>query len=157
MIQTDKTSHRLSDPRRTLSQLFRRSNLTRVSMVTIIGLVAFQVRAQSPVVRPPKALDMDPTSVFARQSDDMLASSNPVDQKRMRALNEMRRKAMASDVDKLLLLALELNQKGDSLSQAEQLKKASEIQKLAKDVKEKMMLTTGSDRPLQNPFNVWPQ
>jgi len=124
---------------------------------SLVGLLGVEIRAQGPVVRPPKALDMDPTSVFARQSDDMLASSSPIDQKRMRALNEMRRKAMASDVDKLLLLALELNQKGDSLSQAEQLKRASEIQKLAKDVKEKMMLTMGTDRPAQNPMNLWPQ
>ena len=64
------------------------------------------------------------------------------DEKRLRALNADRQKAMVSDAAKLLRLVTELNEeigreKPDSLT-ADEGRKLAEIEKLARSVKEKM-------------------
>ena len=68
--------------------------------------------------------------------------------KMMAALNAQRQKNMVSDSNKLLRLAMELNAelaRGDSgLSPSEQMHKVAEIEKLARNVKDKMAYTMGS-------------
>lgn len=61
--------------------------------------------------------------------------------RRVRALNEMRQKAMVADANKLLKLAFELNaidKDGIGISPSDRMKKLAEIEKLAKSVREKM-------------------
>jgi len=70
-------------------------------------------------------------------------------QKQMNALNAARQKALVSDADKLLKLAQELNTEIESANSAslssDQLKKISNIEKLARNVKQRMSesITTG--------------
>jgi hypothetical protein len=68
--------------------------------------------------------------------------------KMVAALNAQRQKSMVSDSNKLLRLAMELNvelSRGDSgLSPSEQMRKVAEIEKLARNVKDKMAYTMGS-------------
>jgi hypothetical protein len=63
--------------------------------------------------------------------------------KRMKALNQLRHKAMVDDAAKLLLLARQLNDDAGNLTQSERVHKAAEIEKLAKSVKDKMSYTVG--------------
>ena len=68
-------------------------------------------------------------------------------QRRLRALNMERQKELVSDTNKLLKLARELNievasQKSDTLT-PEQLHKIAEIEKLARNVKERMTAAVG--------------
>jgi hypothetical protein len=67
------------------------------------------------------------------------------EEKRLRALNADRQKSLVSDTNKLLVLVNELNaeiarSKADALT-AEQLRKVAEIEKLARNVREKMSLS----------------
>jgi hypothetical protein len=75
-------------------------------------------------------------------------NSDPVEeQKRLRALNAERQKSMVSDADKLLKLARELNAEvgaDPSSLTANDLRKAGEIERLARSVKEKMSFSVGS-------------
>jgi hypothetical protein len=75
--------------------------------------------------------------------------------KRLRALNADRQKSMASDADKLLKLARQLDAEvasnpGDELTPSE-LHKVAEIEKLAHSVKSKMALSFTSGPQLQGP------
>ena len=71
-------------------------------------------------------------------------------------LNVQRQKTMVSDADKLLKLATELKAEidaGDSASLSpEQLRKISEIEKLARSVKQKMSITVGVGPQLHDTF-----
>lgn len=79
--------------------------------------------------------------------------------KRIAQLNTMRQKTMMSDVDRLLRLTQELNDDvlagGTKMSAAERVHKAGEIEKLAKDVKEKMIFAIGAPVEQSTPFPVW--
>lgn len=64
--------------------------------------------------------------------------------RRLKKLNELRQKSMVADAAKLLRLAHELNDavaagESGSMSAQERLRRAGEIEKLAKDVKSKMI------------------
>lgn len=124
----------------------------------VVGLLALPMLAQSPFSRPPRQLQADPAAVFAHQTNDEMSYARiPIEPKRLRALNELRRKSLVSDANRLLLLAQELNEKGESMSPAEQLRKAVEIQKLAKDVKEKMTFAVSDESRPQSPYDAWPR
>ena len=76
-------------------------------------------------------------------------NSDPVEeQKRLRALNAERQKSMVSDADKLLKLAADLKAEVDKTNKdtlsLTVIRKAEAIEKLARDVKEKMKLSVGS-------------
>jgi hypothetical protein len=66
---------------------------------------------------------------------------------------------MVSDADKLLKLAQELNADADAggtiLSPAQRMQKAAEIEKLARNVKEKMTYAIGAPQELTGPFAAW--
>lgn len=76
-------------------------------------------------------------------------------ERRVRALNIERQKEMVSDTNKLLKLARELNeevadQKSDALT-PDQLRKIAEIEKLARNVKERMTSAVGGPQSVIPP------
>lgn len=79
--------------------------------------------------------------------------------KRIAALNADRQKSMVSDAGKLLQLARELQEDADAggtkMSGAERLHKAAEIEKLAKDVKSKMIFAISDSNSIPGPFASW--
>jgi hypothetical protein len=84
--------------------------------------------------------------------------------RRIRQLNIARQKSMVSDAEKLLALARTLNAGvgagGHTLSAAERMKMAADIERLARSVKEKMSYSVGipSITPLiSQPSSSWPQ
>lgn len=88
-------------------------------------------------------------------------SSAALLQRRLNALNIQRQKQIVSDTNKLLRLAKELNDEvavsnTDSLTQ-DQLRKIAEIEKLARNVKERMADGVGQPEPplIQSPL-VYP-
>lgn len=76
------------------------------------------------------------------QMEDPLAAS-----RRIKKLNEIRQKALVAETEKLLRLARELNaavsDKDSQMSAEERLRRVAEIEKLAKDVKSKMIFSFG--------------
>jgi hypothetical protein len=94
------------------------------------------------------------------RQEDASGSASPADlawnEKRMRALNEDRHKSMVSDAEKLLKLARQLDAEvasnpTDEMTPAE-LRKVTEIEKLAKSVKSKMALSFSGGPQLQPPI-----
>jgi hypothetical protein len=82
--------------------------------------------------------------------DDMREGDPAESERRLRALNILRQKALVSDTKKLLQLANELNAEiggadSESLT-ADQLRKLAAIEKLAHSVKEKMSTSVGRIR-----------
>ena len=73
-------------------------------------------------------------------------------------LNAERQKSMVSDANKLLRLAQELNAelaRDDSgLSSSQQAHKAAQIEKLARNVREKMSFAVGGNSVIDSPFSV---
>ena len=65
--------------------------------------------------------------------------------KRIKALNQLRHRALVDDAAKLLVLAKQLNDESASLSPMERVHKAAEIEKLAKSVKDKMSYAVGNE------------
>lgn len=101
-------------------------------------------RAQNPVY-------MDPGQSQGSTGQRLGTSPSPFgdtdrdpfqDEKRLRALNTARQKAMVSDTEKLLRLTTELNAEiaagNDGTLTVAQMRKLAEIEKLARSVKEKM-------------------
>jgi hypothetical protein len=83
------------------------------------------------------------------------------EQKRLRALNAERQKVIVADTEKLLKLAKELKQETSDDTSAppsgDQLRKLAEIEKLARNVKEKMTYTMGKPSIFSNdPYSVQP-
>lgn len=82
-------------------------------------------------------------------------SGNADQQKRLRALNADRHKGMVSDAEKLLKLARQLNaeiaeNKTEGLT-GDELRKVEAIEKLARSVKQKMILSWGSGPDFSQP------
>jgi len=79
-------------------------------------------------------------------------------ERRMRALNAERQKQMVADANKLLKLARELNDEVASANQSafspDQLRKIAEIEKLAKNVRERMSAGIGETQSQFPPPNV---
>lgn len=108
-------------------------------------LLCLSVAAQSPGV-PQPGLDHGQSSTrFPTQSQDEPQVAPEIEAKRIKALNQMRHKAMVDDAAHLLALAQELNDDTANLSTADRLRKAGEIEKLAKSVKEKMSYSVGGN------------
>lgn len=100
------------------------------------------------------------------QATDTLGPDDPgsaMAQRRLRTLNEERQKQMVADTNRLLKLARELNDEmasttADALT-ADQLRKVAEIEKLARSVKERMVVGAGqtaSQSQLPPPLVLYP-
>jgi len=140
-----------SAPRRGLHGLRR--------VLALMVLVGLPVVAQSPGtpsrVQTPGG---DPVKTAGARDSDGGLNAN-MEARRIAQLNMVRQKSMVSDADKLLLLARQLQDDADAggtkLSDAERLRKAAEIEKLAKDVKTKMVFAIGGPDPFAGPFAGW--
>ncbi len=90
------------------------------------------------------------------------ASADPLyEERRMNALNADRHKSMVSDTEKLLRLAKQLDAEIAANTQvgltSKEMKEVAEIEKLARNVKEKMVRTFGEGPLYQDPgFPVGP-
>ena len=82
-----------------------------------------------------------------------------IEARRITQLNVLRQKSIVSDTEKLLRLARELDNdaKGDTptLTPAERMRKATEIEHLAKEVREKMTFTVGDPPEQTPPFTIY--
>ena len=89
-------------------------------------------------------------------SEDMGAMDSRLAARQIQLLNVQRQKTIVSDTEKILKLATELKAEidsGDSASLSpEQMHKISEIEKLARNVKQKMSITPGVGPPLRDVF-----
>jgi hypothetical protein len=111
----------------------------------VLLLVALPLAAQMPVFPGPQ--DQSAGSIEGRMQARRIAQ-----------LNQKRQKEMASDAEKLMRLAEELNEDanagGANLSQAERMRKANEIEKLAKQVRDKMTYAIGEPAEASLPFGA---
>jgi hypothetical protein len=128
------------------ARIFR--TLVRIVPRILAGalLLCLSVAAQSPGL-PQPGLDHGQSSArFPTQTQDEQPQVAPeIEAKRIKALNQMRHKAMIDDATHLLALARELNDDTANLSPGDRLRKAGEIEKLAKSVKEKMSYSVGGN------------
>lgn len=119
-------------------------------------LFGIPIGAQSPGVPVPQPGVDHGQSRFPSQQSPFDQNGDPeMEAKRIKALNQMRHKAMVEDAAKLLILAKELNDDSANLSSADRLRKATEIEKLAKSVKDKMSYTLGNE-PRPPVYSVTP-
>jgi hypothetical protein len=115
------------------------------SALCLALMLAVPAGAQSHPVSP--SLPTLPSGVPANSRTDYdIPSSDPAEEaRRLRAINDQRQKALASDASKLFKLAAELNAEiartnADSLTK-DQLRKLARIEKLARSVKDRMKVT----------------
>ena len=137
------------------------SNRTRAAnglsyrILAIALLLGAPMAAQSPGTPPtPHPQVLDPTMGFNGFGDVSIA------ERQVKMLNIDRQKTIVSDTERILQLAHELNDDAVSgyarLSAAERMHKAEEIEKLAKNVREKMTYAIGAPPPV-NSYTPWPQ
>jgi len=111
-------------------------------LAALILLVGLPTAAQSPGVS--RSMPMPP---HPAAPDDGRDFDPRIEAKRMAMLNVIRQKSMITDAEKLLRLARELNDDGagggTALSPSDRIHKAAEIEKLAKNVKDKMTYVAG--------------
>jgi hypothetical protein len=122
----------------------------RIAARSLAGALVFgiPIAAQSPGVPVPQpGIDHGQSSSrFPSQQSPFDLNGDPeMEAKRIKAINQMRHKAMVDDAAKLLSLAKELNDESADLSGAERVRKATEIEKLAKSVKDKMIYSVGGE------------
>ncbi len=119
-------------------------------------LLGIPLGAQQP--GPPSIISQHPQSPFSDSTNPFVDHS--MEARRIKELNVMRQKSMVADAEKLLQLARELDADAradnPALSPAERLHKASEIERLAKQVREKMSYAVGGPdspvAPFTDPF-----
>ena len=126
--------------------------------LAVASLLVLSVAAQSPGI-PGSQPGIDHGQAGSRlpapQEPSFEPNLNPIlEAKRIKALNQMRHKAMVDDAARLLVLARELNDDSRNLSPADRVHKAAEIEKLAKSVKEKMTFTVGNDTATPSKFST---
>ena len=131
--------------------------------ILLLAGAAFTGRAQTSFgggapTDPAKAGTRFPSKTDAVDADETL------EVRRLHQLNIARQKSMISDAEKLLALARTLNAGvgagGNVLSDAQRMKLAADIERLARSVREKMSYAVGttSATPLiSHPSSSWPQ
>jgi hypothetical protein len=107
-------------------------------LILILGSLAAEPSGQQPNPNRLNQLPRSPYDGFA-SGDPLLAA------RQLHALNAERQKALVSDTDRLLKLAQELNSEIGSSNQVAltevQLRKIADIEKLARNVKQKMSIS----------------
>ncbi len=128
-------------------------------MLAILLLLGLPVAAQSPGMPPQSAPNTG--GIMQRDSDGLGAPDIDarMEARRLVALNQQRQHQMVSDAGKLLKLAQELSADADAggtiLSSAERMQKASEIEKLARNVRQKMTYAIGAPQEPLGPTAPW--
>ena len=107
-------------------------------------LIVLPAAAQSPGTPLNPGSQGHSTSHFPSQAPPISPNAT-LDQKRISLLNKLRQRSIVDDATKLLFLARQLNAESSNLSEAERMRKAAEIEKLAKSVKEKMSYAVGDN------------
>jgi hypothetical protein len=130
--------------------LFRRPSRGAVFLLAILvlGSLSAEPAGQQPVPNPMNRQSRNPFDGFGG-NDPLLAA------RQMRALNADRQKSLVSDTDKLLKLAQELNSEIETsnpnmLTQV-QLRKIADIERLARNVKQKMSISFVGGPQFQEP------
>jgi hypothetical protein len=123
-----------------------RSNCTVAALAVVAALAAWGQNGQ-----PPRFANRNFFQALAAHTTDpldameMQMGSTPPGQRNAEAINEARRKLLAAESTRLLELAadlrLEIQKTDKDTLSVNAIRKANEIVKLAKDVKEKMKLT----------------
>ncbi len=117
--------------------------------ILVFGALAAEPAGQQPVPNQMNRQSRNPFDGFGG-NDPLLAA------RQMRTLNAERQKSLVSDTDKLLKLARELNSEIETgnpnmLTQV-QLHKISDIERLARNVKQKMSISLVDEPQFQEPF-----
>jgi hypothetical protein len=128
-------------------------SLLRFRVLAAALLMVCPMMAQSPGTQGPPATPhlqvLDPSSGFGDVK---------IQERQVKMLNDQRQKAIVADTDKILQLARELNadaaSENPTFSAAQRMQKAEEIEKLAKNVREKMTNAIGVPPPA-NPYAPW--
>ncbi|UWZ82524.1 hypothetical protein [Occallatibacter riparius] len=130
----------------------------------VLALAAFLVlpaAAQSPVM-PSGPSGPSPNHFGHRQQpqpESEIGMDGRIEARRIVQLNLLRQKSIISDSEKLLRLAQELDNDAkagaSALSPAERMRKAAEIERLAKEVKEKMTYSIGDPPQPATPFAIY--
>ncbi len=119
-----------------------RSSRAFVAAVVLLGAVAVVGRPQQQTISP-SARQMSPS---AQQEDRNKVGADPdmvsIEQRQVRARNDERQRRLVADSDKLLALATQLhedvNKTNKNILSLDVVKRAEEIEKLARSVKERM-------------------
>jgi hypothetical protein len=134
----EKTTYRLS------RFCHRLSSMVCVQVVLLLGAVAARPAGQVPVLTPPNPQNQFPLGQNPHQRSpfDNSELDPQLVERQLRALNVERQKTMVTDTDRILKLAQEINfdlgsGSSNALTSAE-LRKIADIEKLARDVKQKM-------------------
>ncbi len=143
----------LAESHRTARSLaFRRA-------LALAMFLVLPVAAQSPGMGP--GYQGSPDGHVGRQHQQEDSDSGldvRIEAKRIATLNVIRQKSMVSDAQRILRLAQELNDDANAstsaLTPAERLRKAAEIERLAKGVKEKMTYAVGAPPEDRSPFSL---
>lgn len=127
-------------------------------LLALALLAGLPMAAQSPGI-PGVPLHLQNPARPGSPYDPSDVPDTVMDARRIEILNAMRQKAMASDAEKLLRLAKELNDDANAggavLTPAEKVHKAAEIEKLAKNVKDKMIYAIGNGPQITAPSGFW--
>ena len=117
------------------------------------ALLGSQARGQNPPIQPHPMIPQ-PLGQLGNQDDDTSGPSQ--DEQLLRVLNAQRQKSLVADTDKLLRLANDLNAEIARTTPAaltpDQLHKLAEIEKLARNVREKMATSVRGTQPFVPPF-----
>jgi hypothetical protein len=120
-------------------------------LVLIFGSMAAEPAAQQQVPNP-----MNQNQQSRNPYDGFGASDPVLAARQMRALNADRQKSLVSDTKKLLKLAQDLNSEIEAGNQdvltPVQLRKIEDIEKLARNVRQKMSTSFAGAPPLQEPI-----
>lgn len=127
------------------------------SALALAVLLVLPVAAQTPGPgpAPPQGYHPQRNQLGPDSSDSGVGMTSHMESKRFALLNQMRQKSMVSDAEKLVRLAQELNDDANGatpLQAAERVRKTVEIEKLAKEVKEKMTYAIGASPDINSPF-----
>lgn len=134
------------------------SPLFAVRRIVLALAVLLAVPLAAQTAADPKPPDLNRPSRHGSNEIPITGRDNFHNAKLLGQLNAERQKSMVSDANKLLRLAQELNAdlaRGDSGSPTnQQARKAAEIEKLARNVREKMSYAAGMSIELSSPFNA---
>jgi hypothetical protein len=124
-------------------------------LLALFLLLGLPLAAQSPGL--PRAYPHSAPGAGDADSDSAVDAR--MEAKRIQTLNVIRQKSMVSDADKLLQLARELNDDaiagGTTMSAPVRMRKAAEIEKLARNVRDKMTFAIGAPTEPDAPSAEW--
>jgi len=139
--------------------LHRNHHISAIAFFGAALLLAFSLAAQT----PPASVQMPDNDPSPPGLDGFGGAhiDARMEARRISQLNFIRQKQMASEAQKLLVLAQKLNADanagGTLMSKAERMRMASDIEKLAKSVKDKMTFAIGSPHDISQPYSMWPR